>query len=109
VCGGGRQIDDAAFDVGTAILDLDDGALPGRHVGHLCHGAEREGAARRVVAVRIHRSAIRHGLAEELTRVKRGVAAPLACREIGLCRACNPLRGIPMRRLRGMSRRERDT
>ena len=80
--GGRRQVDDTTLDVGTAIFDRDDGALPGGNVGDSRHGSEREGPARGVVAARIHRSAIRHGLAEELGRVIRGVAAALSGREI---------------------------
>ena len=70
VCGGGRQIDDTTLDVGPAILDLDNGALAGGDVGDLGHRSEREGAARGVVAVRVHRNTIRHQFAEELARVK---------------------------------------
>lgn len=108
-CGGGRQIDDATLDVGTAILDPDDGALPGCDVGDLGHGSERESAARRVIAARVHRSAIRHTFTVELARVIRGVSVPLSCREIWLRWPCNSPWRISTRGLRGPKRRERDS
>ena len=109
VCGGRREIDDTAFDVGAAVFDSDDGALPGGEVGDSRNGSERQGPACGVVAARIHRRAIGHGLAEELTRIKRGLAAPRLRREVRFRRCRDSLWRLAMRRIRGADRREHDS
>jgi hypothetical protein len=66
-----RQIDDPPIDVGTTILNGDEGTFPRLKIGHFGGGAERQRPARRIIMLRIHLFTVGHFSASKHMCVER--------------------------------------